>query len=212
MKLKIEGKEPIENIIFDFGGVILDIDISLTIKELEKLDIKGLRCEDIHPETKSPWLDLELGLVTPEQFIELMHSHYPDTKRIPESKIWECWNALLLDYDPKRIELIAKLKEHYNIYLLSNTNLPHRIFFFDKFEQQFGYRLENEFKECFYSDAMHLRKPDEKIYQAVLDSANIKGSNSLFIDDNFCNFSGAEKVGLNWYHLTGGETILDLFE
>ncbi len=212
MKLKIKGSEPIKNIIFDFGNVILDIDIMLTLNKFVELGVTGLDTEDIHPHQKDFFLDIELGTISDDEFLQKLRAKYPSAATITDEQVWEAWNILLLDFDPRRIELLKKVAKKYNIYVLSNTNHPHRVKFMEMFKTQFGFELESLFVKCYYSDVMKLRKPDTKIYTQVIEDAGIVPHESLFIDDNMCNFTGAEEAGLAWYHLTGGETILDLFE
>ena len=212
MKLKNKFKKPIKNIIFDFGNVILDIDIALTIKAFDKFGIDELNSEDIHPYQRDFFLDIELGVISDDEFLEKLRVKYPSAINISDEEIWKAWNVLLLDFDPRRIELLKKVAENYNIYILSNTNHPHRVCFMEKFRAQFGFELESLFTQCYYSDVMKLRKPDTKIYTQLIEDAGIQPQESLFIDDNLCNFTGAEEAGLSWYHLTGGETILDMFE
>lgn len=212
MKLAILQEKPIENIIFDFGGVILDIDISLAVKAFERLGVDNIRQEDIHPETKDFFLDLEVGAISDDQFLEEIRKIYPKAREISDEKLWSAWNEILLEFSKERFELIKELNKHYNVYLLSNTNHPHRVFWCEKFEKEFGAPFESYFKKCYYSDELFCRKPDAEIYRKVLEDAAIEAEKSLFIDDNFCNFAGATQVGLNWYHLTNGETILDIFK
>ncbi|MFI3322762.1 MAG: HAD family phosphatase [Rikenellaceae bacterium] len=214
MKLTILQEKPIENIIFDFGGVILDIDISLAVKAFNRLGVDNIRQADIHPETKSFFLDLEVGAISDDQFLEEIRKIYPKAREVSDEKMWSAWNEILLEFTKERFELIKELNKHYNVYLLSNTNHPHRVFWCEKFEKEFGEPFESYFKKCYYSDELGCRKPDAIIYQKVLEDAGIEAEKSLFIDDNMINFSGATEVGLNWYHLdlTKGATILDIFE
>lgn len=211
MKLNDKFPKDIENIIFDFGGVIMDINIMKTINAFSQLHIDGLKTDDIISGNKKFLLDLELGLITPQEFIAILHKEYPGMNDVPKQQIWDAWNALLLGYDPKRVELIEKLKNKYNLYLLSNTNLPHRVKFKEMYREQFGKAFESLFIKRFYSDAMHLRKPDLTIYNQVIEEAGIDPSKTLFIDDNELNITCSREVGLIAYHLTNGEKITDLF-
>lgn len=164
MKLKLFKDKEIKNIIFDLGNVVLDIDISLTMREFENIGIGGLKIEDIHPHQKDFFLALEVGTISNDDFLIELRKTYPIKGEVSDAQIWGAWNKLLLEFNPKRIELIKNLSSQYNIYLLSNTNHPHRVFFLEKFEREFGYPFESLFKKCYYSDVMKLRKPDPKIY------------------------------------------------
>lgn len=213
MKLSIPGfpVDEIENIIFDFGGVIMDINIGRTLVAFNNLKIEGLDSDDIISGHKKFLLDLELGLITPSQFIDAIHTEYPGAKNVNEKEIWDAWNALLQPYDRGRIEMLEKINQSYRTYLLSNTNFPHRVKFKEMYRKQFGENFDDLFIQCFYSDEMHLRKPDQEIYKQVMDSIRLNPRKTLFIDDNEANITGARKFGLHTYHLTGGERITDLF-
>lgn len=213
MKLKNTLCNKIENIIFDFGNVLLDIDINLSVRAFEHLGLTDMNHQDIHPHNAGIFLDLELGNITNQEFIEKLKGYATGIKP-SDIELYYAWNMLLLPYDFKRFELLNELKKNYNIYLLSNTNLPHREYFIQKFnaENPENRNFESYFKQCFYSDAMHLRKPDPEIYIETLKQAGIKADTTLFIDDNEHNLVGARKVGLSTYHLVKPETIFNLFE
>lgn len=213
MKLNIAefSNTEIENIIFDFGGVIMDINIGRTLVAFNNLKIEGLQSDDIISGHKKFLLDLELGLITPTQFIDAIHEEYPDAKNVNEKEIWDAWNALLQPYDRERIEMMEKIKDQYRTYLLSNTNFPHRVKFKEMYRKQFGENFDDLFIQCFYSDEMHLRKPDYNIYKEVMDDIRVNPEKTLFIDDNEANITGARAYGLLAYHLGGGERITDLF-
>lgn len=213
MKLKNPQFKHIKNIIFDFGNVLLDIDISLTIKAFEQLGLNDFSHADIHPHNAGVFLDVELGRISNQEFIDTLKS-YATSKAPSDIEIYYAWNMLLLQYDFQRFELLDKLRQNYGVFLLSNTNLPHREFFIQKFnaENPANRPFESYFDKCFYSDEMHLRKPDTKIYTETLKDANLNADDTLFIDDNAHNLIGAQKVGLSTYHLESPETILDLFE
>lgn len=213
MKLNIPGfpEDEIENIIFDFGGVIMDINIGRTLVAFNNLKIEGLNSDDIISGHKKFLLDLELGLITPSQFIDAIHVEYPAAKNVNEKEIWDAWNALLLPYDRGRIEMLEKINKKYRTYLLSNTNFPHRVKFKEMYRKQFGENFDDLFIQCFYSDEMHLRKPDLEIYKQVMESIRLDPRKTLFIDDNEANITGARKYGLHVYHLAGGVRITDLF-
>lgn len=211
MQLTNKLPKNIDNIIFDFGGVIMDININKTIAAFVELNIEGLNAEDIISSHKKFLHDLEVGTLTPDEFINVIHCEYPKAKNISDEKIWDAWNALLQPYDKNRVEMLKKLKSNYNLYLLSNTNLPHRIRFKKIYEEQFNENLEDLFIHCFYSDEMHLRKPNSEIYKQVVEESKIEPTKTLFIDDNEANVVAAQMFGLHAYHLTNGERITDLF-
>lgn len=203
----------IKNIVFDLGGVLLDIDIARTLDAFRRLDIDGFSVDDIMSCRKEIFLKLETGILSPDGFIAAVREAWPASATIAESDIWQAWNAVLLDFDMSRFDLLDKLKDDYRLFLLSNTNLPHRIEYLARFAAQSGGRpFESYFERCYYSDAMHMRKPDPAIFAEVISQSGLIPSQTLFIDDNADNISGAEKAGLNGLHLTDGTKVTDLFE
>ena len=216
MQLKPTIASGIRNLIFDFGGVLLDIDIPLSVDAFRALGLSGLKPEEIHPHNAGVFLDLELGEITTRQFVERLQSYVPAGQPVPSAQqILDAWNTLLLPYDWSRFELLDRLRQSgYRIYLLSNTNLPHREYFVQRFDREnpFHRTFESYFDRCFYSDAMHLRKPDPAIYRTALEQAGITADETLFIDDNRPNTDAAERVGIHAWHLVAPTTIHDLFE
>lgn len=216
MQLKPIFATDIRNLIFDFGGVLLDIDIQRTIAAFQELGLAGLHHEEIHPHNSGIFLELELGQLSTAEFVERLQLCVPSGQRTPSAEeLLAAWNALLLDYDWRRFELLDALRQSgYRLFLLSNTNMPHRECFVERFnrENPAGRTFESYFEDCFYSDVMHLRKPDEAIYRTVLEQTGIEPGQTLFIDDNRPNTKGAERVGIRTVHLASPLTVLDLFE
>lgn len=213
MRLIKELDGGIDNIIFDLGNVLMDIDVSLTLKKFIEIGVTDLVSDDIHPHQSGCFLDIETGHISPEEFIAQIKERYPKAQAVNEELIFGAWNALLLPFDMERFKMLDELRKNYKLYILSNTNLPHRRVFLETFRQQSGGReFESYFDKCYYSDALLMRKPDREIYDYVIKDAAIDASRSLFIDDNACNFSGAEEAGLKCYHLKKGDRVLDLFE
>lgn len=212
MKLVKELETGIDNIIFDLGNVLMDIDVSLTLKRFVEIGITDLVSEDIHPHQTGCFLHIETGHITPDEFIAQIRQRYPQAKEIDEKLIWQAWNALLLPFDMERFEMLKKLKKNYKLYILSNTNLPHRVEYLETFRKQSGgVEFDSFFDKCYYSDELLMRKPDREIYDHVVADAGIDPARTLFIDDNDCNFTGAEAAGMNYYHLAKGSRVMDLF-
>ncbi len=211
MKLK-QGFDPaIKNIVFDLGGVVVDIDISRTLSAFAQLDIRGLRPRDIHPHQTGFFLDYELGNISNEGFITAIRMQY-DCTGVTDEAIRVAWNALLLDPDPARFAVLDSLHSRYRIFLLSNTNPWHIDCLAERYRALTGGDFEAHFDACFYSHRLHLRKPDRRIYDAAISATGIDPSETLFIDDNACNFTGAIEAGLQVHHLAPPEKIFHLFE
>ncbi len=200
----------IKNIIFDLGGVILNIDYDLTIKAFTALGIHDFKALYSQAGQNHLFDRLDKGHVDTQGFIdeiqELTGEH------ITKDDILNAWNAMLLELPKERVELLEKLKEDYRLFLLSNTNEIHIPVYNDILEDSHGFRdLAHIFEKQYYSFEIGMRKPDVEIYEHVLEENGLKAEETLFIDDSKQHLEGAAKAGLRTYWLKPGETILDVF-
>lgn len=199
----------IKAIIFDLGGVIVNIDYHETSRKFKSLGVKDF--DQVYSQFKQvESFDLfEKGLISPRQFrTELKKLANIE---ISDNDFDQAWFAMLLDTPAERIELIRKLKNQFQLYLLSNTNELHIPYYLEKVKNEIGCEnFESLFHEVYYSHKLHLKKPDEKIYRLILDNNGLKPSEVLFIDDTYLNTEAAEAIGINIYLLNDGNTIVDL--
>ncbi len=199
----------VKNIIFDFGGVVIDIDEQLTINEFAKLGV-----EDISKANSPEFIEIvkkfEKGIITPEIFRNKLRD-YLDLSAT-DQEIDDAWNALLFDIPQERLEVIEKVKKNYNIFLLSNSNEIHYDLYLRDLQLRFGY---NEFAELFhqayFSFDLHLSKPNSEIYEFVMYQEGLNPEETLFIDDKPENIEAAKKLGFQTYQLIKPERIRDIF-
>jgi len=211
MELKKEIGNGIKNIIFDLGGVIIDIFPERSVEAFGKLCRGKVTLENIFPENESIFLEYELGNVSGDEFIEGIKKNY-NCRDVDNQALSDAWCALIGDPDPVRFKLLEKIKKNYRTFVLSNTNVKHIERVHEVMEKSLpGKSFESYFEKCFYSQDMHLHKHDTEIYLQVISDTGIIPEETLFIDDRAGNFTGAKKAGLNTYHLTGREKITDLF-
>ena len=211
--LNLGGNEfkNVKNIIFDLGGVIVDIDFHLTINAFKKLGIEEF--DKIFTQFKQSVLfdKLDKGLVTPDEFRKGIR----DITGVAISDIDfdKAWNAMLLDIPAKRIQVLQDLKSKYATFLLSNTNEIHLDFFFNKVKKE--HRI-NEFASLFhkayYSCRIGMRKPDAEIYSNVLIENNLIPSETLFIDDLDLNVEAAKSLGIHGYIMKKTDELSVLFK
>jgi putative hydrolase of the HAD superfamily len=199
----------IKNIIFDLGGVVMNIDFALTTKAFAALGMEGFDNYITQYHITPLFEDYETGKIDDDTFIKAVQelSGLPLTRE----QITGAWNALLLDFPPARIELLRALKKKYRLFLLSNTNSLHLIEFRERFRRASGVWLEDIFEKTYYSHAVGLRKPHAAIYRLVIDENGLDPRETLFVDDTASNFSGAEEIGLKVLHVKPPMTIMDLF-
>ena len=202
--------DSIKNIIFDFGGVILNIDYKLTEQAFTKLGIEDFDSIYSQAVQKELFDVFEKGLMSPEDFRKGLRKYIE--REVSDSEIDNAWNAMLLDLPEERIILLDKLRKNYRLFLLSNTNEIHYNSFLAYMKNKFRRDIFSEvFEKAYVSHQIHLRKPDAVIFEFVLRENSLRKEETLFIDDSIQHIEGAKRVGLKTLFLEKGKTILDLF-
>ena len=199
----------IKSIIFDLGGVILNLDYSKTVDEFKKIGV--LHFKELYSQKKQTLLfdDFEKGEIKPEEFISSLKDS--ENLKIKEIDFINAWNAMLLEISIEKLQFIDGLKKDYKIYLLSNTNEIH----IKKFENDLKKNnMLEQFYKCFdkiyYSSRTGKRKPEENCFNQVLEENRLIAENTLFIDDSVQHIEGAKKAGIKTFHLEKNKSILDL--
>lgn len=201
----------IKNIIFDLGGVILNIDYQKTIDAFESLGISNFDQKYSQAKQSPLFDDLETGRITPDVFRESLRL-YLNTS-VSDELLDQAWNALLLDFPEERLRLLGKLKKKYRTFLLSNTNAIHYSEYSSRLQKQFGIpNLSSYFEKEYYSHEIGLRKPDPEVFEFVLNSNNLSIDETLFIDDSYQHIHSASDMGIQTVWLNNGKTIIELFK
>ncbi len=209
MKDKLDS---IKNIIFDLGGVILNIDPQRTVSEMQRLGIKNFH--EIYSQLKQNEIfdKLEKGELDENEFVNIVRKF--SGQDLDYQKVIEAWNCLLLDYPPGRIRLLDKLNQskRFRTFLLSNTNQIHKETYTRTLQEQFGYEgLESLFEKAYFSHEINMRKPDPEIYEFVLKDSSLIPEETLFLDDSEINLKSARKLGIQTVHINGEVSVTDLF-
>ena len=199
----------IKSIIFDLGGVILNLNYSKTEDEFKKIGV--LNFKEFYSQKKQTLLfdDFEKGKIKPEEFISSFKES--ENLKIKEIDFINAWNAMLLEIPIEKLQFIDDLKKDYKIILLSNTNEIHIKKFEDDLKKN---NMLAQFYKCFdkiyYSSRMGKRKPEENCFNQVLEENGLIAENTLFIDDSIQHIEGAKKAGIKTFHLEKNKSILDL--
>ena len=184
----------IKALIFDMGGVLVDLDIEdckRAFKEYIGYDEIDNLIDPCHQ--KGIYGDLEEGTLSGEEFRKIVLADSRPGSH-PEDVDRAMWH-ILVGIEPYKAELLKKLSESYELYLLSNNNpvcLPRSAYLFE----QAGIPLEKIFLKRFYSFEMKALKPSEKFYKAVMDEIGLPAEQMLFIDDSQKNVEGSIAAGL----------------
>jgi putative hydrolase of the HAD superfamily len=191
----------IKNIIFDLGGVIIDVVFERSTAAFEALNpaLKDIIWRDTF-QSDLFW-DYEKGFISDAEF----RARVIKTFRLPllsDHDFDTAWNALLGDIPPARIEVLQQLATQYRVFLLSNTNAIHIRGVEQILQARTGIaQLPPLFERCYYSYDMGKRKPDPTIYQQVLEENGLNPAETLFLDDNLDNVHAAQGLGIATIHV-----------
>lgn len=185
----------IKAVVFDIGGVIIDLDYEKAVNSFrekagfvtigEYLDLWRQR---------GFFEQLEAGAMSEEEFVTLCLAQCrPGTR--PEV-LQECLDDFLVGIDPRKVEIIRALSEKYPLYLLSNNN-PISMRGCEKMFADAGIPMDRYFRKRFISSEMKMVKPEPPIYLAAIEAIGCRPEEILFIDDSQKNVDGARAVGID---------------
>jgi putative hydrolase of the HAD superfamily len=198
----------IKNIIFDLGGVILNLDNRRTEDAFVALGVKNFRDYFGHGFAASFFKDYEIGRISDQQFISELKKL--TGLKASDELVVAGWNALLLDFPPERIQLLKELRKKYRTFLFSNTNAIHMSAFQKTYTIAFGSgSLDDHFEKAYYSHILGMRKPDKAAFEYILRENQLVGKETLFVDDAIANVEGAEEAGLKGLFLRPGISLMD---
>lgn len=198
----------LDGILFDLGGVILNIDYQATISAFEALGIRDFKSIYTQLDQQPLFDRFETGKLTEETFFDALEMFAPQAST---EDLMAAWNAMLLDLPSERWEFIQSCAQRGPIGLLSNTNETHvRALAAQLPEKHSLDQLRGLFQQAFFSNEIGYRKPDAEAFEFVLGELQWKAENTLFIDDSPQHIEGAKKLGMHTWHLQANESILDL--
>ena len=197
--------EGIKHIIFDLGGVILNIDYTRPLKAFEALGLPKKDHFYSKQQQDNLFDQLETGQITEAAFVQAMQQRIPGASA---ADILQAWNSILLDFPIRRLQLLQQLQLHYDLYLLSNTNEIHEKAFNLILQQTCGYpTLALFFDKVYFSHRVGLRKPDPRIFERVLQENHLQPFQTLFIDDSPQHIAAAAQLGIRTIHMQDGMTM-----
>jgi len=196
----------VRHIIFDLGGVLLNIDYALTRDAFVADGIADF--DDLYSQLRQQSLfDLwEMGKITRQEFIGALQK--ASSRPISDTQVISAWNAMLLDLPVRRLQILQQLRLYHDLFLLSNTNEVHEEAFNKILMRSHGVPdLGVFFDKVYFSHRVGLRKPMKEIFSLVLDQNGLKPEETLFIDDSPQHIAGAKELGIQVIFLEKGMTI-----
>ncbi len=195
--VKQVSMDGIKNLVIDFGGVIVDLTRNRCIEAFAAIGV------DVHESLvnnyshKDMFMQLELGTITPDVFHEAIRRIA--TQPVTDDQINEAWIAMLGTIPEAKLSLLSVLRQHYRVFLLSNTNSLHWEYSVRNLFSYKQYGIEDFFDKIYLSYELHLLKPEPPIFTHVLTDAGLLAEETLLIDDASVNCRGAESLGIRTY-------------
>ena len=197
----------INNILFDLGGVLLELDIDKTEHQLAKFRKTKMDHAELESLFYEKLILFEKGAFSEELFINflLKHSHY----KVQALDIINAWNSMLSFITTEKLQCLKQLSKQFNLYSLSNNN-PIHLQWIEKQNNAMeeGTRFFDLFEEMYFSHLIQIRKPEQAAFELVINDSNILASETLFIDDKKENIDMAQTLGFLTLHLTNMDDLI----
>lgn len=200
----------IKNLLFDLGGVIMDIRRLNCVASFERLGMKDADNFLGEYSQKGPFLQLEEGAISEEQFRDAVRQFIAG--EVTDEQIDSAFCDFLVGIPKYRLEQLRQLKKSYNIYMLSNTNsIMWRSRIAEDFRQE-GLEREDYFDGIVTSFEAQSIKPDAKIFHTVVEKLGINPDETLFLDDSQKNLDAAAQLGFHTLLVTPGSEFFELLK
>ena len=195
-------------IIFDMGGVLVDLDIQ-ACRNAFKEDLEFHQIDEMLDPCHQKGLigEMESGYITGDEFRDYVIAH--SRSGISPEDVDNAFNKILVSIAPYKIDLLRKLSEKYDVYMLSNNN-PIATRRAEEMFREAGFTMEGDFKKCYISYQMKMLKPSAEFYKAVIDDISLPAEEMLFIDDSQKNVDAANDAGLPAVYYEPGTDLANL--
>lgn len=195
----------ISTLIFDFGGVLIRLDLAQCIQNIKALGVHGVEKYLSNFGQSDFFLKFEKGEIGVTEFRNEIRKLSDLT--LSDDQIDKAWCSFLCEIPNEKIELLEKLRKQYRILLLSNTNPLHiEVSAAGEFAKR-GKTIQDYFDKCYLSYEMKMTKPNEDIFLALLDDARVTPGECLFLDDGEKNIEVAERLGIQTYLVDPNEHL-----
>jgi len=199
----------IKAIIFDLGGVIVNLDYSnfykqiIALSPLEKpqtrIMLEFFRQSDLYHQ----------GKMTDEEFYKLA-CEILQVCMINQNQFYEAFNSIISgSSQPEMISLLKELKDmkKYKLIALSNVNSSHWDYLLNK-----KWDLLEYFGEFILSHEVHLTKPDPRIFQLAIEKSECNAEEIVYVDDGLNNIRSANDLGIRGIYFTNVEDLIEEFK
>ena len=199
-----------KNIIFDLGNVLVKLDEDATMQAFENLGMGRYKHLRENPEALKLFQAMGIGMISNQDFFNAFRKIVnPNTT---DKQITDATNAMLITIpDVKKQKLMDLRKAGYRTFLLSNTIDLHWRYCKDELFPMDSFTVDDYFEHTFTSQKMHMKKPDDEIFQTVIKETGIKPNETIFIDDLEVNCNAAERNGIHAFQNKEFDDWMKLF-
>ena len=200
----------ITTLIFDFGGVLINLDINQCIMNFKQLGLENFEQYLSNFAQSGFFMQLEKGQISAEEFRNEIRKLTQNP--LTDQQIDEAWCSFLLDIPLKKLDMLLELRKRFRVVLLSNTNIIHfpnseRLLYLKN-----GKKMEDYFDKCYLSYEMKMAKPDSEVFENILMTENVDANACLFLDDGVKNIREANKLGMQTYLVREHEDLSFLLD
>ena len=195
----------ITTLIFDLGGVLVNLDLEQCILNFKQLGLKNFEPLMGQFGQKGFFLEFEKGKISIEQFRNQIRKLTDQS--ITDAQIDQAWSSFLCDIPNQKLEMLLELKKKFRLLLLSNTNPLHIEGAVPVEFAKVGKKISDIFEKCYLSYEMGMAKPSPKIFEALLVDAGVKPEECLFLDDGIKNIEQANKLNIQTYLVDPNEDL-----
>ncbi len=198
-------------LLFDFGGVLVDLVRERVEKAFDRIGF------DIRPylgafKQSGVFSQLEQGRISVPDFCQALRQLSSDASRMTDEAVVEAWESYLDTVPEERLEMLLRIRRHYSVNLLSNTNEVHWRMAEERFFRYNGLGVNDFFDHIFLSCRLGMEKPDPAIFRKVVEGLGVEASDVLFLDDSETNCEAARACGLQALVAPAGSAWFKYFD
>ena len=193
----------IKDIVFDFGGVLIEIDTANALKKFNSLGLKNPERYLNSYKQEGLFYALENGDINADEFVRELSKLC--NRELTYNDAFEGWMGFVVKVQNEYLQWLQSLRPHYRLSILSNTNPFLQGWARSRSFTAEGKSLDDLFDQLFLSYLMRCSKPNDKIYLKMLRDGNMRPEETLFVDDGAKNIEAARNLGINVLQVKNGE-------
>jgi len=194
-----------ESLLFDLGGVIIDIDFTRAFRAWQP--ISSLSLDKITERFKfdAPYQRHERGEITAAAYFD--HLRATLSLSGDDARILEGWNSIYIGEIPETVALIRSARKDLPCHAFTNTNAVHQAAWSAQFPE-----VTRLFGRIFASHEIGRRKPEREAFEHIGRTLGVRLDSIMFFDDLIENVEGAQAAGLQAVHVRSSRDVRNALE